>query len=170
MILRAARFAAIAHEGQKRKYSGLPYIIHPARVAGRVAILPGATEVMVAAAFLHDVVEDTVRTIESIESEFGKDVANLVNGLTSYSIRTGSTANRAARKNLDVNALRIAPIEVKRIKLIDRIDNLNDLVGADAGFMKLYAEESKHLNDAIGDADEELSLELDTARRKALTL
>ena len=65
-ILRAAQFARQAHEGQRRKCNDRPYIEHPARVAARVTILPGATEAMVVAAWLHDVVEDTTVELDEI--------------------------------------------------------------------------------------------------------
>ena len=73
IILKAAALAVRAHEGQKRKYTGFPYITHPARVAGRVGILPVVTEEMVAAAYLHDVLEDT--TITKAEIEFIRGVS-----------------------------------------------------------------------------------------------
>ena len=70
-IILAAQFARQAHKSQKRKHNGTPFIAHPARVAGRVATLEGATEDLVVAAYLHDVVEDTDCTIEQVQREFG---------------------------------------------------------------------------------------------------
>lgn len=78
LILKAAAFARQAHADQRRKYNDRPYIQHPARVAGRVAAHPQVTEAMVAAAFLHDVVEDTPHTLDEVSAEFGPEVARLV--------------------------------------------------------------------------------------------
>ena len=79
-IERAYTLAAFAHEGQNRK-SGEPYIRHPVAVASLVAGL-GLDDVSVAAALLHDTVEDTPLTIEEIDDELGDEVAMLVDGLT----------------------------------------------------------------------------------------
>src|SRR5690606_38890864 len=82
--------------GQKRKYTGEPYILHPMSVAGIVATTPFATKTMIAAALLHDVVEDTTYTLKDIEDRFGKEVARLVDWLTDLS--TPADGNRAKRK------------------------------------------------------------------------
>src|SRR5580765_8807774 len=84
--LRARVFATAAHAavGQVRKYTGEPYINHPAAVAEIVRAVPHS-EAMLAAAWLHDVVEDTKVTYADIKAEFGEDVAVLVNWLTDVS-------------------------------------------------------------------------------------
>lgn len=158
LILRAAAFARRAHEGQRRKYTARPYIEHPARVAGRVAAHPRATEAMVAAAFLHDVVEDTPHTLDEIEAEFGPVVSRLVGELTNPS--KGSKAPRKARKQADLVHLATVSREAKIIKLLDRIDNLRDMMDAPDGFRHLYCAESRRLVAVIMDADLELADEL----------
>ena len=80
MIEKAYHIAEEAHEGQRRK-SGEPYIVHPLCVALILADLEMDKETIVAG-LLHDVVEDTVMTVEDLEREFGDDVALLVDGLT----------------------------------------------------------------------------------------
>ncbi|MBV5335051.1 MAG: HD domain-containing protein, partial [Sulfuricurvum sp.] len=80
LLEQAFLLASTAHKGQCRK-SGEPYIVHPILVASIVAELTG-DEAMVIAALLHDVVEDTVITIEEIGLDYGADVAHLVEGLT----------------------------------------------------------------------------------------
>lgn len=85
LIIDAAQFAATAHKGQVRKYNGRPYISHPIRVAGRVATHPEASEELVAAAFLHDVVEDCNVGIGLLQRIFGHAVASLVGDLTNPS-------------------------------------------------------------------------------------
>lgn len=150
IIVKAAALAKRAHEGQKRKHTGFPYIYHPARVAGRVGILPGATEEMVAAAYLHDVLEDTTITKEEIEAETNAQVAFYVDCMTNKSKGTGLP--RAERKALDRKHLSEVPFEIKQIKAIDRIDNLLEIAGAPTDFKKLYAEESLLLADVLGDS------------------
>jgi (p)ppGpp synthase/HD superfamily hydrolase len=75
----ALEFATTAHASinQRRKYTGEPYIVHPIAVAELVRSVPHTPE-MIAAAYLHDVVEDTPVTIEEIREEFGPQVAELV--------------------------------------------------------------------------------------------
>lgn len=158
LILKAAAFARQAHDGQRRKYNARPYIQHPARVAGRVAARPQATEVMVAAAFLHDVVEDTPHTLDEILAEFGPDVARLVAELTNPS--KGSKAPRREREQVDRDHLAVVSVEAKVIKLLDRIDNLQEMVDAPSNFRRRYCEESRLLADVIGDADPDLKAEL----------
>jgi (p)ppGpp synthase/HD superfamily hydrolase len=164
IIMRAAAFARQAHAEQRRKYNDRPYIVHPARVAGRVAAHPQATETMVAAAFLHDVVEDTPHTLDEVSAEFGPEISRLVDELTNASKR--SEAPRCERKRRDRQRLAQVSVEAKIIKLLDRIDNLDELTGAPGGFVRLYCEESRLLMEVIGDADRVLKTELlDTIQR-----
>jgi (p)ppGpp synthase/HD superfamily hydrolase len=158
IILKAAAFARQAHAEQRRKYNDRPYIQHPARVAGRVAAHPRSTEAMVAAAFLHDVVEDTPHTLEEVSAEFGPEVARLVAELTNPS--KGSKAPRRERKQLDRDHLAQVTLEAWIIKLLDRIDNLQEMVDAPGNFRRKYCEESRLLADVISDADPELKAEL----------
>ena len=138
IIVRAAQFACKAHEGQQRKYTNRPYITHPVRVAGRVATLDESNATMVAASFLHDVIEDCGISYAAIEDMFGKDVADLVLELTNDPTIQG---NRAERKRQNRERLKAASKEAKIIKLVDRIDNLSELDWSD-GFAKVYAAES----------------------------
>ena len=75
---KAAQFAIEAHKGTERRGKGFPYIIHPMEAATIVANITNDPE-MLAAAILHDTVEDTDVTIEQIEEQFGPRVARLVN-------------------------------------------------------------------------------------------
>lgn len=161
LIMKASQYAAQAHQGQVRKYGGAPYISHPARVAGETAMLPDATEEMVAAAWLHDTVEDTDVALGDIRAVFGEKVAELVDGLTNPPKTAGE--NRAARKAKTFARLAGAPDDVKRIKMLDRIDNLRDTDPGDpkeTAFARLYAAESRALLGAVGDADDELAARL----------
>ena len=87
VVRKAQVYAMAAHASVKqvRKYTGEPYIVHPAEVAKIVASVPGSTPDMVAAAWLHDVVEDTGCTFTDIHMAFGIDIATLVGWLTDVS-------------------------------------------------------------------------------------
>ena len=163
VILRAAAYAARAHLGQTRKDGTTPYIIHPARVAGRVAVHPTATEEMVAAAFLHDVVEDTKVTHADLTTDFVIPVAALVKELTNTYTAPGMS--RHDRKKLERARLGTISLPAKIIKLLDRIDNLRDLSYGN-GFAEIYAEESLLLGQVIGHADTTLYAELQEAAKR----
>jgi len=98
LIERAARFAAEAHAGQRRKYTGEPYAEHPFRVAQMVAAVT-ADPCVVAAALLHDTVEDTPVSDSDIRRLFGDRVADLVAEVTDVS--RPEDGNRKTRKALD---------------------------------------------------------------------
>ncbi|HID62115.1 MAG TPA: bifunctional (p)ppGpp synthetase/guanosine-3',5'-bis(diphosphate) 3'-pyrophosphohydrolase, partial [Anaerolineae bacterium] len=80
LIRRAYDLAAVAHAGQERA-SGEPYIVHSLAVAQRLAELH-LDSATIAAGLLHDVVEDTIVTIEDLHQDFGEEVAKLVDGVT----------------------------------------------------------------------------------------
>ena len=136
----AHRFAYGKHGeiNQVRKYTGEPYIVHPAAVVKLVSGVPH-TEEMLAAAWLHDTVEDTDTTIEEIQSEFGKEVAELVEMLTDVS--KPEDGNRTIRKALDRHHLAEASPEAKTIKLADLIDNSRSIIKYDPGFAKVFIPE-----------------------------
>ncbi len=165
LIIKAAQFAARAHSGQTRKDGKTPYMRHPERVAGRQASREGATEEQVCICLLHDVLEDTKVPLVELVEEFGGNIALGVEAMTNPS--TGSKAPRAERKRLDRERLAAASQEIKIIKMLDRIDNLNDL-DPDDSFVVVYAGESLLLVDSIGSADPELADELRTAAHKLL--
>lgn len=147
-VYKAIDIACAAHEGQFRKYSeNVPYIVHPGRVASRVARLYESNEDMVCAAWLHDVVEDTQVTLAEIEAACGAEVATLVDWLTNPS--KGSKKLRADRKSWDREHIAKAPAQAKMIKLADRADNLRDLLKAPLNFAELYHSESVALFDVL---------------------
>ncbi len=125
-VLKAYEFADKAHKGQFRE-SGEPYIIHPINVCINLASFnaDGATLV---AGMLHDVVEDTKFSLEDIEKEFGKEVAQLVLGVTKINNLHFSSLNEAR----DANIRRIitslnTDIRIIIIKLCDRLHNMRTL-------------------------------------------
>jgi len=138
-----------AHKGQIRK-SGEPYIVHPILVAAITAKISN-DEMMVQAALLHDVVEDTHYTIEELELEFGYDVAHMVEGLTKIVeirdeelIPSGSD-ERLINSALSFRKMLIASIKDVRvlvIKLCDRLHNMLTLDALSAEKQRRIAEET----------------------------
>ena len=125
-IKSAYHFAEKAHEGQFRS-SGQPYIIHPLAVADILLDLGMDTDT-VCAALLHDVVEDTPATYEQLRKLFGRDVADLVDGVTK--LKKVPIFNRDQQKAQDICKILIAmkqDIRVMIIKLSDRLHNMRTL-------------------------------------------
>jgi len=149
---RALAFAKAAHASidQRRKYTGEPYIVHPMAVAEIVRSVPHTPE-MVAAAYLHDVVEDTPVTIDEVTAEFGPVVGELVDWLTDVS-RPGD-GNRRVRKELDRCHLAKAPPQAKTIKLADLIDNSLTISARDPDFWRVYRQEKLALLEVLGEGD-----------------
>lgn len=151
LVVRARRFAERAHDSidHRRKYSGRPYAEHLARVADRVAQVTGDASA-VAAAWLHDVVEDTPATHADIEHEFGPRVAELVRALTDVDRAYG---NRATRKAADRARLAQAPGAAQTVKLADLIDNAVDIAQNDPSFARVFLNEMGALLDVLTDGD-----------------
>lgn len=149
IVVKADAFAAEAHGsiGQVRKYSGEPYIEHPREVAAIVAgALPGDHEA-VAAALLHDVVEDTPHTIDDIAAEFGSAIAGLVFEVTDVS--RPADGNRKVRKEIDRLHIARASSRGQTIKLADLISNSQSIVAYDPGFAKVYLREKSRLLEVL---------------------
>jgi (p)ppGpp synthase/HD superfamily hydrolase len=144
IVERARVFATAAHAavGQKRKYTGEDYIVHPTEVAGIVRDASG-TDAQIAAAYLHDVVEDTGVTIEQVEAEFGTEITELVSYLTDVS--KPSDGNRKVRKTIDREHTAKAPAAAKTVKLADLISNTKSIVKYDLNFAEIYLEEKMEL-------------------------
>ncbi|MBD9623384.1 bifunctional (p)ppGpp synthetase/guanosine-3',5'-bis(diphosphate) 3'-pyrophosphohydrolase [Ensifer sp. ENS06] len=149
----ALQFATRAHGEQKRKYDGRPYIVHPIAVAEIVRSVPHTPE-MIAAALLHDTVEDTDATLLELNEAFGPKVATLVAWLTDIS--TPFHGNRQVRKELDRQHLASAPAAAKTVKLADLIDNAIAIKAGDPNFWKVFGAEMKRLLEVLGDGDETL--------------
>jgi (p)ppGpp synthase/HD superfamily hydrolase len=152
---KAKAFATKCHEDVKqvRKYTGEPYINHPAAVVEIVRSVPH-TEAMLCAAWLHDTVEDTNATIGDIEREFGAEIAELVESLTDVSKTTDG--NRKIRKAIDREHIAKASPQAKTIKLADLIDNTKTIVAFDPEFAKVYLAEKRLLLEVLGDGDKTL--------------
>ena len=166
LVMKAARFAAKAHAGQFRKDGKTPAIVHPARVAGRVSVLPYATEELVAVAYLHDVLEDCPVTHADLAQEFGAGVADLVDYLT----KKKTEGNREARLARYFQTLGEAPAVVHAVKALDRIDNLRDLalLPGHGEFAKEYLAETHRLSLFIPYAGQDLLTEMRQAAERVM--
>jgi GTP pyrophosphokinase len=126
LIAQAYELAASAHEGQSRK-SGEPYIHHPLSV-GRIVADLGLDDVTVAAALLHDSVEDTGVTLEQVARQFGDEVAAIVDGVTKLDrVQFDSKAAQQAASMRKMLVAMAKDLRVLMIKLADRLHNMRTL-------------------------------------------
>jgi GTP pyrophosphokinase len=126
LLRRAYVFSALEHKGQVR-HSGEPYLIHPLEVSDILAD-QRLDVVCVAAGLLHDVVEDTLTTVERIEELFGADVAHIVEGVTKISaIPFSSSEERQAENFRKMLLAMVDDIRVIFVKLADRLHNMRTL-------------------------------------------
>jgi len=152
LVSLARDFAVSRHAqiGHRRKYTNVPYSEHLQHVADLVASVTNDPE-MLAAAWLHDVVEDTTATLEDVESAFGKEVGRLVESLTDVS-KPGD-GNREARKAIDRKHLSTAEARAKTVKLADLIDNCEDIARHDPKFARVYLREMAALLEVLREGD-----------------
>ena len=134
LVRKAASFAKEKHKHQKR-LTGEPYFVHPKSVAASVAKWTSDPNV-VAAAYLHDVIEDTGCDYEDLETRFGRKVADYVSMLSRDFRRPKKLSLIEFRKTL-----RKAPPEVKLIEAADIEHNLRSKASPD--FMRRYVEKTR---------------------------
>jgi (p)ppGpp synthase/HD superfamily hydrolase len=159
LILRAAAYAERVHRGQPRKYTGEPYIVHPVEVAHLVATVNPGDEV-VAAALLHDVVEDCGITVPQLIRAFGERVGHLVYEVTDrYTKENFPEFNREKRKWLEVQRIAKIPAVAKVIKLADMISNTQSIMLHDPDFAKVYMPEKRAMLDVLSEASPPLYLQ-----------
>src|SRR5438105_3767639 len=126
LLRKAYVFSAFEHRGQVR-HSGEPYLIHPLAVADFLAEMK-LDAVAIAAGLLHDVVEDTLTTIERIQELFGAEVAHVVEGVTKISaIPFSSSEERQAENFRKMLLAMVDDIRVILVKLADRLHNMRTL-------------------------------------------
>jgi GTP diphosphokinase / guanosine-3',5'-bis(diphosphate) 3'-diphosphatase len=126
LIRRAYHYSEWAHREQTRK-SGDPYFVHPASVAGIITDLKLDTA-SVCAGLLHDVVEDTLATVDDIGRDFGGEIATLVDGVTKLGkINFTSREDRQAENFRKMVVAMAQDIRVLLVKLCDRLDNMRTL-------------------------------------------
>jgi guanosine-3',5'-bis(diphosphate) 3'-pyrophosphohydrolase len=155
IVENAKEIAIKAHAGVKRKWiktreypDGVPYITHPERLVAAVSKLQTSDsdkEIMMAAAWLHDVLEDTDTPHDLIIEKCGIEVYYLVYQLTNPSKNLRSKDNRDLRKKLDRLHLMDVSWRAKLIKIIDRTDNLNEAAPAPNNWKAKYIMESRLL-------------------------
>ena len=125
IVTRAMEYAAEKHRGQTRKDAiSTPYINHPIALAHLLADVGGITDAnIIAAALLHDTVEDTDATVEDIKELFGKEIMAIV-----IEVTDDKSLSSSERKRLQIeNAAHISQ-EAKLVKLADKICNLQDML------------------------------------------
>ncbi len=128
LVSRAMIFAAKAHDGMRRRQADIPYILHPAEAAVIVGTVTGRQEV-IAAAWLHDVVEDAGISIQEIEEHFGKRVAQLVAAETEDKmVHLPAESTWKMRKEEAVQFLKhTEDLDVKILYLGDKLANLRSV-------------------------------------------
>jgi hypothetical protein len=155
LVDRARVYATEAHQriNHRRKYNNEPYHVHLNAVAKLVSSVTDDAE-MIAAAWLHDTVEDTQATLEDVEEAFGQPVAELVEELTDVS-KPGD-GNRAVRKAIDRRHLAQASRRAKTVKLADLTDNCKDITRHDPRFARVYLAEMGSLLEVLQEGDKRL--------------
>lgn len=122
MLHKALYFAVHAHDGQRRKGTDIPYIVHPFEVA-QILMAEGAEEDVVVAGLLHDTVEDTPTTLEDIRLAFGERVALMV---LACSEKKGEPWQERKQHTIDYVS-RHCPYEVMLIICADKLSNLRSI-------------------------------------------
>ena len=152
LVRGAEEFASKHHSGQTRKFSGDPYIVHPQQVSELVLHYGGSPE-MVAAAWLHDVVEDCGIKIEIIFKKFGDKVAKLVSELTipPRMDKSGKKSEYIAKEMETMSS------DGLTIKLCDRLNNVSDFENAHPNFVSKYAPKTKWILDSLEDSQRPLN-------------
>jgi len=152
LIQKAKEFATKCHDGQKRKFNGDDYIIHPEKVAKLVEQNGGSPE-QIASAWLHDVLEDCDIDFNSLEKMFGKVVADYVVELTNPKSveRSDKKSEYIAKKMCVMSSGALL------IKLCDRLHNVSDFSTAHPNFVKKYAPKTKFILDSLEDCGRPLT-------------
>lgn len=150
LIGSAASYAAYAHRDDVRKYNGEPYIMHPMRVAGYLSMY-GYDNNLIAAGWLHDVVEDHPEySIKDLRKHFNDDVADLCSQVTNLSIQPHYlNLPRSQRVKMNREHVCRGSIRGQILKAFDRLDNIRSLLGAKDDFKRLYLAETKLLVDDL---------------------
>ena len=120
LLDRAIIFAVRAHAGTERRGKGFPYIVHPMEAMEIVSTMTADQELLAAAA-LHDTVEDTAVTVDELRAEFGDRVADIV---AAESDQPGEDLDWHTRKQMALDRLRGASLDVKMVALGDKLSNM----------------------------------------------
>jgi guanosine-3',5'-bis(diphosphate) 3'-pyrophosphohydrolase len=168
LVLKAAAFAAHKHRDQRRKGSSAsPYINHPITLA-RVLDAEGGVDdpVVLAAALLHDTIEDTDTSYAELAGQFGTAVADVVAEVTDT-----KWLRKNARKRLQIAKAARSSERAKLVKLADKIANLRDIIGSPPAGWSLarkreYFDWAKEVVDHIRGTNERLERKFDSLYRK----
>lgn len=146
MLIEARKLADESHslKDQRRKGTGEPYIVHLDAVVANLMLHGVLEHTILAAAYLHDTVEDTDLMLAEIEAKLGPKVAHLVSEVTDVYVLP-EHGNRAQRKALERARLADVSEDAKAIKLADIIDNVSTIVETDPDFAPKYLAEKKAL-------------------------
>ncbi|EDL58226.1 HD domain-containing protein [Gimesia maris] len=129
VVEHAIRLAAVAHKSQKRKSSGIPYIAHPMSVCLILMKAGFDDESILAAAVLHDVVEDTELSIEDLETHFSDDVVRYVQEMTEEKeTEEGEKRTWPDRKRTHIEVMQQAALGTRAIELADKLHNLEAML------------------------------------------
>ena len=123
LLDRAITFAVKAHQGMERKGKGFPYIVHPMEAVCIVATMTNDQELLAAAA-LHDVIEDTDTTYDDLKKEFGERVAMLVEAESDDKTEGSKADTWHQRKQDTLDRLRNADLDIKIVALGDKLSNM----------------------------------------------
>ena len=123
LLDRAITFAVKAHQGMERKGKGFPYIVHPMEAVCIVATMTNDQELLAAAA-LHDVIEDTDTTADDLKKEFGERVAMLVEAESDDKTGGSKADTWHQRKQDTLDRLRNADLDIKIVALGDKLSNM----------------------------------------------
>ena len=150
LILKAYEVGEAAHRGQTRK-TGEPYILHPVAVAQILANMRMDPE-SIAAAILHDTIEDTPLTWENIREEFGSEIADLVDGVTKLDKMKFRTRMQADAESFRKLMLAMSlDLRVIFIKLADRLHNMRTLSSMSNAARRRIARETLDIYAPIAD-------------------
>lgn len=156
LINNAMNIAVLAHNGQLRKYSNLPYIVHPVEVSLVVQSVT-SDPVIIAGALLHDVLEDGPGNgwkrsvlVERILGLCGDEVFQIVDDLTDrFTHEDYPTHNRATRKKMERMRLGRIQDKSKTVKIADCLCNHRSIIENDEGFAKVFMDEISLLNSEL---------------------
>ena len=167
LVVRALQFASIKHRHQRRKDGDQsPYINHPIALASVLAHEAGVTDPSVlAAAALHDTVEDTQTSLDELEAEFGAEIRALIAEVTD-----DKSLPKAERKALQIEHAAHASAKARQVKLADKICNLRDIAHSPPASWSLerkreYFDWAKRVVDALRGQNPKLEALFDEAYR-----
>jgi (p)ppGpp synthase/HD superfamily hydrolase len=146
LVRKARDFAEKKHQGQTRR-DGTPYFVHPTRVADNVKKYKQSEELpsLIAAAFMHDTIEDGNATVLEIKELFGDLVADLVHELTSDE----EEKSKLGKKNYLIQKTLGMSNYALYIKLCDRLDNLRDMKTQNKEFRERYIDETSAIINSL---------------------